>query len=157
MNMTMELSRMKPLRIFPVLLAFVLLAPLSALAENSTTAGRFTVHYNAFTTSTLTPDVAKAYGIQRSNRRGMLNVSIIEEKEGATSASVKGRVAVKMVALTGQSTALPMREIKDQKAVYYIGEFPVQSEEKINFVIEATPEGSDETFVVRMEQQFFGN
>jgi hypothetical protein len=157
MNMTMETPRMKPFRIFPVLLAFVLFAPLSALAENSTSAGGFTVHYNAFTTSTLTPEVAKVYGIQRSNRRGMLNVSIIKEKEGATGASVKGRVAVKMVALTGQSTALPMREIKDQKAVYYIGEFPVQSEEKINFVIEATPEGSDETFVVRMEQQFFGN
>jgi len=146
---------MKPLRIFPVLLAFVLLAPLSASAENSTSAGGLTVHYNAFTTSTLTPEVAKAYGIQRSNRRGMLNVSIVKEKEGTTGASVKGRVVVKMVALTGQSTALPMREIKDQSAVYYIGEFPVQSEEKVNFVIEATPEGATETFVIHMEQQFF--
>ena len=147
---------MKSLRIFPVLLAFALLAPPSVVAENSTTTGKFTIHYNAFTTSTLTPEVAKAYGIQRSNRRGMLNVSIIEEKEGALATSVKGQVAVKMVALTGQSTALPMREIKDQNAVYYIGEFPVQNEEKINFVIEVTPEGSGETFLIRMEQQFFG-
>jgi hypothetical protein len=50
-----------------------------------------------------------------------------------------------------------MKEIKDQNAVYYIGQFPVQNEEKINFVIDVTPAGSDETFVVHKEQQFFGN
>ena len=69
-------------------LASALLPPLSALAENSTTAGGFTIHHNAFTTSTLTPEVAKAYGIQRSKFRGMLNVSVIKEKEGTTGTSV---------------------------------------------------------------------
>jgi hypothetical protein len=48
-----------------------------------------------------------------------------------------------------------MREIKEQDAVYYVGEFPVQNEEKVNFVIEATPEGTAEPFVINMEQQFF--
>jgi hypothetical protein len=153
----MEKSQMKSLRFAPLLLVFALFGSLPALAENSTSAGGFTIHYNAFTTSTLTPEVAKAYSIQRSNRRGMLNVSIIKEKEGTTGTSVAARVAVKMVALTGQSTDLPMKEIKDQNAVYYIGQFPVQNEEKINFVIDVTPAGSDETFVVHKEQQFFGN
>ena len=139
-----------------LLLTSALLAPLSVLAENSTSAGGFTIHHNAFTTSTLTPEVAKAYGIQRSKFRGMLNVSVIKEKEGTTGASVPARVDVNTLVLTGQQSArLPMREIKEQNAVYYVGEFPVQNEEKINFVIDVTPEGSSETVKVSMEQQFF--
>jgi hypothetical protein len=48
-----------------------------------------------------------------------------------------------------------MREIKEQDAVYYVGEFPVQNEGKVNFFIEATPDGTAEPFVINMEQQFF--
>ena len=146
---------MKRRQFCALLLASALLTPLSALAENSTTAGGFTIHHNAFPTSTLTPEVAKAYGIQRSKVRGMLNVSVIKEKEGTTGASVPARVEVKTLILTGQTSRLPMREIKEQDAVYYVGEFPVQNGEKINFVIEATPEGTTEAFVINMEQQFF--
>ena len=146
---------MKRRQLLVLLLASALLAPLSALAENSTSAGGYTIHYNAFTTSTLTPEVAKAYGIQRSKFRGMLNVSVIKEKEGTTGSSVPARVDVNTLVLTGQSSRLSMREIKEQGAVYYVGEFPVQNEEKVNFVIEVTPEGSTETVIVNMEQQFF--
>ena len=138
-----------------LLLSSAMLTPFIALAENSTTAGGYTVHYNAFTTSTLTPEVAKAYGIQRSKVRGMLNVSVIKEKEGTIGTSVPARVDVKTLILTGQTSHLPMREIKEQDAVYYVGEFPVQNGEKIDFVIEATPEGTTDTFVINMEQQFF--
>jgi len=148
---------MKHLRHLPLILAFTLLAPLAALAENSTSVGGYSIHYNAFTTSTLTPEVANAYGIQRSKYRGMLNVSVIKEKEGAVGSSVAARVDVKTLMLTGQSTPLPMREIKDGDAIYYIGEFAVQNEGKINFLIEATPEGTTETFVVKMQQQFFSD
>ena len=146
---------MNRLTFFALLLALTLLSPLSVLAENSTTAGGYTVHYNAFTTSTLTPEVAKAYDIQRSKYRGMLNVSIIREKEGTTGTSVPASVDVKTMLLTGQNMPLTMREIKDQDAVYYIGEFPVQNEQKVNFVIEVTPEGTDDVFIVNMTQQFF--
>jgi len=138
-----------------LLLASTLLAPLSAPAENSTSAGGYTIHHNAFTTSTLTPEVAKAYGIQRSKFKGMLNVSVIKEKEGTTGTSVPARVQVNTRVLTGQENPLPMREIKEQEAAYYVGEFPVQNEEKVNFVIQVTPEGSAETVTVKMEQEFF--
>lgn len=146
---------MKRLQYVPLLLAVMILAPLCAVAENSTTVGAFTVHYNAFTTSILTPEVARAYGIQRSKYRGMLNVSVIKEKAGTTGTPVPGRVQVKTLTLTGQSTPLSMREIKEQGAVYYIGEFPIRNQEKVNFAIEVTPEGTSETFIVKMEQQFF--
>lgn len=147
---------MKRLQSVPLLLALIMLsAPFSVGAGNSTTVGGFTVHCNALTTSTLTPEVAKAYGIQRSKYRGILNVSVIKEKEGTMGTPVPGRVQVKTLALAGQSSPLAMREIKEQGAVYYIGEFPIQNQEKVDFAIEVTPEGTSETFIVNMEQQFF--
>jgi len=146
---------MQRLRYLPLLLAVILSAPFSAIAENSTTVGGFTVHYNAFTTSTLTPEVARAYGIRRSKNRGLLSVSVIEEKEGAIGTSVPGLVQVKTLTLTGQGVPLAMREIREVGAVYYIGEFRIQDREKVNFAIKVTPRGTSETFIVNMEHQFF--
>jgi len=143
------------LRYLPLLLAVILSAPFAAIAENSTTAGGFTVHYNAFTTSTLTPEVARAYGIRRSKNRGLLSVSVIREKEGAIGTSVPGLIQVKTLTLTGQGAPLAMREIREVGAVYYIGEFRIQDREKVNFAIKVTPEGTSETFIVNMEHQFF--
>jgi len=146
---------MQRLRYLPLLLAYVLWAPFSAVAENSTTAGGFTVHYNALATADLTPVVTRAYGIKRSKHRGMLNVSVIKKQEGATGTPVLAHVAAEIKALTGQNARLSMREIKEQGAIYYIGEFPIRNEEKVDFVIKVMPEGTSETFVVHMEQQFF--
>ncbi|MCB2263806.1 MAG: DUF4426 domain-containing protein [Candidatus Thiosymbion ectosymbiont of Robbea hypermnestra] len=138
-----------------LLLVCALWAPLSAVAENSTSAGGFTVHYNALSTATLTPEVARAYGIERSKYRGMLNVSVIKEQEGTTGTAVSARVTAEIKALTGQNAGIPMREIKAGSAIYSIGTFSIQDEKTIDFVIEVTPEGTSETFVVNMEQQFF--
>jgi len=138
-----------------LLLACALGAPFSAVAENSTNAGGFTVHYNALSTANLTPGVAKAYGIKRSKHRGMLNVSVIKEKKGTLGTPIPARVEAGIKALIGRNARIPMREIKDEDAIYYIGEFSIQNEEMVDFVITVTPEGTGEPFVVHMEQQFF--
>jgi hypothetical protein len=146
---------MKRRQFYSLLIAAALTLPFSAVAQNSTSVDDYTIHHNAFTTDTLTPEVAKAYGLQRSKHRGMLNVSVIKEKAGTTGTSVPARVEVQAVALTGQASRIPMRELKDQDAVYYVGEFAVHNEETVNFAIEVTPEGTDKSYKMRMDQQFF--
>jgi hypothetical protein len=135
--------------------AIAFLVPFSAAAENSTSVDGFTVHHNAFSADTLTPAVAEAYGFQRSKYRGLLNVSVIKEEPGTTGTPIPAQVEARILALTGQSSPLAMREIKDADAVYYIGEFPVYDEQEIDFLIEVRPQGSDTTIKIRMDQQFF--
>lgn len=143
-------------RVFPTLaLAAALAVPGLAAADNSTSVDGYTIHYNAFTSDTLTPEVAKTYGLQRSKQRGLLNVSVIKEKPGTTGEPVPAQVEVHTVALTGQQSRLAMREIKEQDAVYYIGELSVRDQETIQFDIQVVPEGSDKTYEIRMSQQFF--
>ena len=139
----------------PWLLAASLLAPLSAGADNSTSADGFVIHHSAFTADTLDPAVAQRYGIQRSKQRGVINVSIIKEKAGTTGQSTAGRVEVSATSQTGQKQRVPMRELKEQESVYYIGEFPVQDQETLDFVIEVTPEGAAKPLHAKTSQQFF--
>jgi hypothetical protein len=137
-----------------VFLCLVLAAPLSVIADTTEVDG-YTIHHNAFTTDTLNPAVAKAYGLQRSKFRGMLVVTVLKHEEGHTRSSVPARVETKSVNLSGQAVRMPMREVKEQKAIYYITDFPVHNDETKNFVIDVTPQGSGKRFTARMSQEFF--
>lgn len=58
--------------------------------------GGLEVNYSVITTDTLTPAIAKVYGIERSPRRGMLTVAVVEPKAGGMprlSASMSRRAA----------------------------------------------------------------
>jgi len=145
---------MRPV-ISTLLLAAALALPTIAAAENSTQVDGYTIHHNAFTSDTLTPEVAKAYGLQRSKQRALLNVSVIKEEPGTTGQPVSAQVDVHTVALTGQRARVPMREIREQDAVYYIGELSIRDQETVNFDIQVRPEGSEKTHGARLSQQFF--
>ena len=133
--------------------AFFLSLPV--LAENSTPAGPYTIHHNAFRADTLDPDVARNYGFQRSKFRGLLNVSVIKEQPGTTGTAIPAAVNVDIVNLMGQKSRIPMREIKDQEAVYYMGEFPIYDQQTINFEIRVKPQGEDNAHLVKMSQEFY--
>ena len=140
----------------PWLLAAGLSLSLPAVAtETSTSADGYVVHHNAFSADTLSPAIAQRYGIQRSKARGVLNVSVIKEKAGTTGTPTAARVEVQATNLTGQQQRVPMREVKEQEAVYYLGEFPVKDQETLNFTIEVTPEGATKAIKAVTSQQFF--
>jgi hypothetical protein len=133
-----------------------LLAPFGAAsAEQSSSYGEYTVHYNAFTTDTLQPEVAKAYQIDRSSKRGMVNVSVLKKLMGTTGQPVRASVKVTATNLHGQSQAIPVRELNDGGAIYYIGEFPVSNEDMLKFRIEVTPEGQTQGLSAQFDQEFF--
>jgi hypothetical protein len=134
---------------------FALAVPSWANAENSTSADGFTIHHNAISADTLTPEVAKAYGFQRSKFRGLLNVSVIKDVPDTTGTPVPALLQADILLLTGQKSPLVMREIREGNAIYYIGEFPVQNAQTIDFAIEVRPQGSDKTVRIRMDQDFF--
>jgi hypothetical protein len=135
-------------------MACLTLAP-PALAEDSTQVGPYTIHHSAFRADTLNPDIARTYGFQRSKHRGLLNISVIKEQKGTTGISTPATVDVSIVNLMGQKSPIPMREIKDQEAVYYMGEFPIYNEQTINFEIRVKPQGETTTHVAKMSQEFF--
>lgn len=119
--------------------------------------GDYVVHFNAISTNQLTPDIARQYGIVRSDSRAMLNVSIIRKEAGTIGRAVPGSVAASAVNLTGQHKNLTLREINEGDAVYYIGELPVANEETLVFSIDVTPMNESSRFSVRYMKQFYVN
>ncbi len=128
---------------------------LSAWAENSTAIPGYTIHHNAIPTATLDPAIAKQYGIQRSKYRGMLNVSIIKEKTGTTGKSIPAVVLVKATNIRGQMISIPMRQVVEGDAIYYIGEYRIANQETLNFELQVQPQGTSRFYNAKLSQQFF--
>ena len=133
----------------------LILAAATTFAENATRADGYTIHHNAFLTSELSPEMASRYQIRRSPNRAMINISIIKEVPGTTGEPVRAMVNVTAKNLRGQVRNIPLREVREEKAVYYLGEFLVENREQVTFDIEVKPEGSDRTFNATLKQQFF--
>ncbi len=115
--------------------------------------GDHVVHFSAQTTDQLPQEVARAYQIQRSPERAMLNVSIIRKSDNT---SVAADVAVKTRNLTQQLKNIEMRQINEQDAIYYIGESKVANRETLIFEITVKPEGAEQpSDVIRFQRKFY--
>ena len=131
--------------------------PVLAPTETFRDFGDYTVHFNAITTSQLLPEVAREYGIVRSDNRAMLNVSILRNAPESLGTPVRGRIVASAVNLTGQLREMELREIREATAIYYVAEFPVANEETLTFSIDVTPVDQTTTFSLRYRRQFFTN
>ena len=117
--------------------------------------GDYTVHFNALVTNQLSPDIAREYGIVRSDSRIMLNVSILREQDVGMGTPVSGAVSASAINLNGQLRNLLTREISEGDAIYYIAETQVVNGENMIFMIKATPESTTTPLEVRFQKQFF--
>jgi hypothetical protein len=141
---------LRPLIIFSVLLSFAVNAQQAQEFED------YIVHYNAFNSSMITADVAKAYGIRRSGSRAVINISVLKKADGQLATAVKANVTASGRNLTGQTREVEMREIKEaDDAIYYIGELSVSNMETFSFKVFITPEGTSEPFELKFRQQFY--
>jgi hypothetical protein len=119
----------------------------------SQTYGDFELHYNAIATVVLEPEIAQRYEIQRSQRRGLLTVSLQRDGEPVPAA-----VNARSQNLAGQTQAIRMREIIEGDAVYYIGTFGATHEEELEFKVTAQPKDQKAgPFELVFEHTFFGD
>ena len=125
-----------------------------AFAESSKTIGNFIVHYNAISTESLPPAVARAYGITRSKNKGLLNISVL--KKGSGFQGVEAQIGVSATNLTGQLRDIQLRKIVEQNAIYYISVFSVANRETLDFSIKVTTQ-DNQTGNIKLRQQFFAN
>lgn len=123
--------------------------------KSYTEVGEYVVHYNAQATEMLPPEVARAYGIQRSANRAMITVSVIRKREGTIGDTVAADVTVSASNLTGQLKSVETREIRESQAIYYIGEVGVANQETLIFDISVKPEGETTPITARFRQQFY--
>lgn len=129
----------------------IIAAPVAA--QQSQSFGEYEIHYNTLNTNMLSPDIASVYGIQRAGTQAMLNITVLERK---SREPVEADILATATNLTGQRREIELRQVDDQGAIYYIGQFRIHDQENLNFVVEVQPEGHDGApFQLTFRQQFF--
>jgi hypothetical protein len=125
-------------------------------AQQAEDFGDYKVHYSAINTSQLSPEVARAFGIQRSTSQALLNLAVLRDRSGPIDEPSRAVIKVNAVNIAGQRRPIEMREVTEQDAIYYIGTFRIHNEERMTFSVEVTPEGeSGPPLSFRFQQQFF--
>ncbi|MFB4392719.1 MULTISPECIES: DUF4426 domain-containing protein [unclassified Pseudomonas] len=127
-------------------LALPALAADAARPERKEVFGDVTVHYSAFTSSMLQPQVAAATGLTRSKNQGVLNIAVL--KGGKPGMAV---VSGTVKDLTGRSSPLSFRQITDQGAVYYIAQFKIAQPETLTFELKVETGGVTHTLSFNQE------
>lgn len=119
--------------------------------------GEFQLHYNAVRTDMLTPEVARAYGIERSSNRVLLNVSLLRKNADGTTSAADGKVTATAYNLTGQTKGLTMRRITEGSSIYYIGEVGISGNEILVFDIDVVPPGENTRHTVQFKREFYAD
>jgi hypothetical protein len=119
--------------------------------------GDLEIHYNAIRSDQLTPEVARAYGIERSPARVLLNVAMLTKTPGGAAKPVDGTVSASAHNLNGQLKSLAMRRVQEGPAVYFIGEVGISGEEILVFNIDVEPVTGGGRRTVQFKREFFGD
>jgi hypothetical protein len=123
--------------------------------ESSKDFGDYVVYFNALNTDQLSPTIAREYGIVRSKSRAMLNVSVHRKRENGQTEAVTGAVSASAINLNGQLETMTLREIREDVAIYSVGELGITDGEVLIYTIDVTPSNEASRFTVRFKKQFF--
>ncbi|RUO19986.1 DUF4426 domain-containing protein [Aliidiomarina iranensis] len=110
------------------------------------------VHYSAFPSTMLLPDIATRYNIRRSSARGLINISVLDTDREDNPAQ---RVALQGYALNslGQRVNLQFRRFVEEPAIYYISEVNHDDDDRLRFFITITQ--GDRTEELRFTHTFY--
>lgn len=115
-------------RLALLVLSFCLALP--AMAEQKQSYGELDVHYSAFNSSFLQPEVAAAVGLVRSKQQGVVNVALLQAGKAST-----GQVSGEVKNLLGQISPLSFKQVKEGTAIYYLAQFPFEQQEMLRFTL----------------------
>jgi len=128
---------------------FALCLSLPAVAERKQTFGELDVHYSAFNSGFLQPDIAAAAGLVRSKTQGVVNIAVLKAGKPST-AQVSGQVKD----LLGKVTPLAFRQVSEGGAIYYLAQFPFTQREMLKFTL-TVQQGDSTPHTFTFDQEFF--
>lgn len=111
-----------------------IMVTLPTYAEQFKTIKNSEIHYSAFNSTMITPEVATQYKLKRNGYSAILNISVLDKSQlgkPAINATITGTSRN----LIGQIRQLEFKSIKEGNAIYYLTEFPISNEESLTFNI----------------------
>jgi hypothetical protein len=121
-----------------------------AFAEEKTRLGDWDVHHIVFSSTFLTPEIAKANGIIRSKFNAVVNISVLDkDDQKAQNVSVTGTARN----LLGTTKKLSFKKVADGDAIYYLAVFSYSHKENLRFEIDI--QRGNDTQVLKLQQLMY--
>ena len=128
-------------------LTMSLLFSASLMAEQKETLGDWDVHYSAFNSTSLAPQIASKYDLTRSASKGVLNIAVLDKHtQKAQTPGVSGQVVNPL----GQIRELEFQQVTEGDASYYLAQFDYTNAETLRFTIQI---GEQQT--LKFNQEFW--
>lgn len=124
----------------------------AASAEAVTRIGDVSIHASAVQTSILDPSVARAYGINRDERRVLLLVAVRQGPD-AEAVALPARVAATVTDLRGRRQDVAMRELRSGELLDYLGTIEIDLPETLRFEVTVTRAGGA-TSTLQLTREF---
>jgi hypothetical protein len=137
------------------LLAGLALSASLAQADQFVAYGDYEVHYNAFNSTFVEPQVAQSYGLTRSKTLALINVSVLQKSSDGSKTPVTAIVKGSASNLIGQSSDISFKKIEETGALYYIGGLPFSNEQLMRIVLEVQPDPNQPAYNIQFEQTFY--
>ncbi|MGB1172895.1 MAG: DUF4426 domain-containing protein [Marinobacterium sp.] len=138
-----------------LVLLFTSLFTLTVHAEQKLIERGYEVHFNAFNSSFITPEVAAANGIVRSKVRALVNVAVFKLEQSGDKTAVRANIKGQASNLLQQIQTIEFKPIIEGDAIYYIGGFRFSEEERMTIELEVTPDPNQAPIQVSFNQTFY--
>jgi len=153
---------MKALRHFSLFLFMLIFVVSTAHAEqkevfDGPNGSEYEVHYIAFTSTFLDPEVAKQYGLVRSKALGVVNISVIKIDADGQRNAVGAVVETKMSNDIQQQQFPSFQQVVEGQAIYYLAQIQFRQGEILTFDATVYPEGSVKPLKLRFTQNFYND
>lgn len=126
----------------------------SAQAEHVTNADPYTLRANTIRSQFIPNNVASEYNLDAGPNRGVLNVVVQRKMPNGRNLTVPAEVIAYQRNLMGQSDIIELQTVTANDRITYVGTFDFGSWKNLHFVVEATPQDSEETITLEFEEKF---
>lgn len=132
------------MKIISILFSALLIVATMANAEQKMTKGNWDIHYIAFPSSFLEPEVAKQYQLQRSKYQAVINLSVLDN--GQNNKAQRVAISGQARNLLGQTKTLEFKQVVDGDAIYYLAQLEYRNEEQYKIAITVSQGSRTEQF-----------
>lgn len=110
---------------------------MAALAAEPDLAKTLEMRCVAVPTLELTPEAAKEFNVVRNAQRGLLTVTVLRNVGEGKTESQQAQVFAGAINQNNLVSTIPVREVRTEDKVYYLGEFHMTPPDTLRFLVKA--------------------
>jgi hypothetical protein len=125
------------LRLLPA--ALLLLAGTAQAQSHSTESGSYVLRSTTVASEQINAEAARHHGVVPARDRAVVNVVLLRRDADGVATTVPARVTVSMRTMSGYSSNIQMREVRESSGISYLGSYKFLPRQVINFEVLAAP------------------